>query len=55
MEKALPDAIKCEGDSKLPDAISEDDALARLREIGSKNRITQSFIGLGYYGTRTPV
>ena len=54
MEKALPDAIKFEGDSKLPDAISEDDALARLREIGSKNRITQSFIGLGYYGTRTP-
>ena len=54
MEKALPDAIKFEGDSKLPDAISEDDALARLREIGSNNRITQSFIGLGYYGTRTP-
>src|SRR6056300_110916 len=54
MEKALPDAIKFEGDSKLPDAISEDDALERLREIGSKNRITQSFIGLGYYGTRTP-
>jgi len=54
MEKALPDAIKFEGESKLPDAISEDDALARLREIGSKNRITQSFIGLGYYGTRTP-
>jgi len=54
MEKALPDAIKFEGDSKLPDAISEDYALARLREIGSKNRITQSFIGLGYYGTRTP-
>ena len=54
MEKALPDAIKFEGDSKLPDAISEDDALERLREIGSKNHITQSFIGLGYYGTRTP-
>jgi glycine dehydrogenase len=54
MEKALPDAIKFEGEGKLPDAISEDEALERLREIGSKNRITQSFIGLGYYGTRTP-
>ncbi|MEL0291983.1 MAG: glycine dehydrogenase (aminomethyl-transferring), partial [Aquiluna sp.] len=54
MEKALPDAIKFEGDSKLPEAISEDEALERLREIASKNRITQSFIGLGYYGTRTP-
>ena len=54
MEKALPDAIKYKGGSTLPDPISEEDALERLREIGSKNRITQSFIGLGYYGTRTP-
>ncbi|MEL0200816.1 MAG: hypothetical protein VW959_05715, partial [Aquiluna sp.] len=40
MEKALPDAIKFVGDSKLPEAISEDEALERLREIASKNRIT---------------
>ncbi len=54
MEKALPDAIKYRGGSTLPDPVSEEDALERLREIGGKNRITQSFIGLGYYGTRTP-
>ena len=54
MDKALPDSIKFKGGSTLPEPISEEDALERLREIGSKNRITQSFIGLGYYGTRTP-
>ena len=54
MNQALPDAIKYQGGSTLPDPVSEEDALERLREIGGKNRITQSFIGLGYYGTRTP-
>jgi len=54
MEKALPEAIHYRGGSELPEAISEDDALGRLHEIASKNRITQSFMGLGYYGTRTP-
>ena len=54
MEKALPESIKYKGGSTLPEPISEEDALERLKEIGSRNRITQSFIGLGYYGTRTP-
>jgi glycine dehydrogenase len=54
MEKALPEAIQYQGGSTLPEPISEDEALARLHEIAGKNRITQSFIGLGYYGTRTP-
>ena len=54
MEKALPEAIAYKGGSTLPEPISEDDALARLHEIASKNHITQSFIGQGYYGTRTP-
>lgn len=54
MAKALPEAIQYQGGSTLPDPISEDEALARLHEIAAKNRITQSFIGQGYFGTRTP-
>ena len=54
MEKALPEAIHYRGGSTLPEPLSEDEALDRLREIAGKNRITKSFIGLGYYGTRTP-
>jgi len=54
MQKALPEAIQYRGGSSLPEPVSEDEALERLHEIAAKNRITQSFIGLGYYGTRTP-
>ena len=54
MESALPEAIHYRDHSSLPEAISEDEALDRLHGIASKNRITQTFMGLGYYGTRTP-
>ena len=54
LDAALPDAIKFKGDSTLPSAISEADAIAELRKIASKNRITTSLIGQGYYNTHTP-
>jgi len=38
----------------LPDAISEEAAVAELREIANKNILTKSYIGSGYYGTITP-
>ncbi|MFM6980415.1 MAG: glycine dehydrogenase, partial [Micrococcales bacterium] len=54
MAAALPQTIRFDGDSKLPEAVTEPQALELLHEIARKNRITQSFIGLGYYGTHTP-
>lgn len=54
LDAALPDSIKFVGDSTLPEAISEAAAIAELRKIASKNRITTSLIGQGYYGTHTP-
>jgi glycine dehydrogenase len=54
LDAALPEAIRFEGDSLLPEAISEAQAIAELRKIASKNRITTSLIGQGYYGTNTP-
>lgn len=54
MKDAIPESIYLDAPSKLPAAISETDALERLREIAGKNRITTSMIGLGYYGTFTP-
>jgi glycine dehydrogenase len=38
----------------LPAAISEVDALAKIRAIADKNQVFRSFIGQGYYGTHTP-
>ncbi len=50
----VPDSIKATGTLELPDAVSEVDALARIRDIASRNQTFRSFIGQGYYGTHTP-
>lgn len=54
MHAAIPESIKFKGSATLPPAATETEVLARLRQIAGKNRITKSFIGLGYYGTHTP-
>ena len=38
----------------LPRGMTEVAALARIRELASKNDVFRSFIGQGYYGTHTP-
>ncbi len=38
----------------LPDAISEHEALARIRAIADQNQVFRSFIGMGYHGTQLP-
>ena len=50
----VPDSIKSTGLLDLPDAMTEVDALAKIRTIASKNKVYKSFIGQGYYGTHTP-
>src|SRR5690606_4797745 len=50
----VPASIKGEGGLALPPPQSEDEALARIRAIASRNDVFRSFIGQGYYGTRTP-
>ncbi len=54
ISEAVPGGIRMEGDMDLPDALSENDALAWLRAWMSQNRVLKSFIGQGYYGTLTP-
>jgi glycine dehydrogenase len=54
MNAAIPESIQFKGSSTLPAAVSETEALAQLRQIAGKNRVTKSYIGLGYYGTHTP-
>ncbi|HEX7338851.1 MAG TPA: aminomethyl-transferring glycine dehydrogenase [Rhodanobacteraceae bacterium] len=38
----------------LPEAVTEVEALAKIRAIADKNKVFRSFIGQGYYGTLTP-
>ncbi|BCJ49235.1 glycine dehydrogenase (decarboxylating) [Actinoplanes sp. NBRC 14428] len=54
MDAAIPEVIRWHGTLALPDAATEEEAIAELREIAGRNTVTTSMIGLGYYGTFTP-
>jgi glycine dehydrogenase len=50
----VPGKIKSPAPLALPQAITEVEALAKIRTIADKNLVFRSFIGQGYYGTLTP-
>ena len=50
----VPANIKSPAPLALPDAITEVEALAKIRKIADRNEVFRSFIGQGYYGTHTP-
>ncbi|MFE1578964.1 aminomethyl-transferring glycine dehydrogenase [Streptomyces fradiae] len=51
---AVPDVIKSAEALGLPEARSEAEVLAELRELAGRNQVLAPMIGLGYYGTFTP-
>ncbi|POH68910.1 glycine dehydrogenase (aminomethyl-transferring) [Cryobacterium zongtaii] len=56
---AVPASIQVEqfrtrGDSTLPPAATEREAIQELRGLADKNTVKRSMIGLGYYDTITP-
>jgi glycine dehydrogenase len=54
MGAAIPEVIRWRGELDLPAAASEEETIAELRGIASRNTVAISMIGLGYYGTHTP-
>lgn len=54
MDAAVPETIRFRGSTPLPSPISESQAIAELRALAAKNRVTRCLIGQGYYGTHTP-
>ncbi|MEO7253807.1 MAG: aminomethyl-transferring glycine dehydrogenase [Casimicrobium sp.] len=52
--KVVPPSIVGSKPLALPDALSEVEALAELRDIANKNQVFKNFIGQGYVGTVTP-
>ncbi|MFC1411026.1 aminomethyl-transferring glycine dehydrogenase [Streptacidiphilus sp. N1-12] len=51
---AVPAAIRSLEALDLPDARSEAEVLAELRELAGRNQVLRPMIGLGYHGTFTP-
>ena len=54
IDEAIPSPIRLQKSLQLPTACSEQEALAELKTIMSKNKVTRSYIGMGYYGCFTP-
>jgi len=50
----VPASIKSPAPLALPDSLTEEEALAKIRAVALKNQVFRSFIGQGYYGTHTP-
>ncbi|HHP7229355.1 MAG TPA: aminomethyl-transferring glycine dehydrogenase [Xenococcaceae cyanobacterium] len=52
--QTIPPAIRLERPLKLPEALSESEALAKLKAIASQNQVYRSLIGAGYHNCLTP-
>ncbi|NES65515.1 MAG: glycine dehydrogenase (aminomethyl-transferring), partial [Okeania sp. SIO2D1] len=54
IDKTVPQVIRYQKPLNLPKSLSESAALAKIKEIASKNQVFRSFIGMGYYDCITP-
>ena len=54
IDQTVPKGIRLKGLMNLPATLSEQEYLAKIKGIASKNQMFKSFIGMGYYGTHTP-
>jgi glycine dehydrogenase len=54
IEGIVPASIARSQDMRLPEPLTEAQALEELREIAQRNVLLKSCIGQGYYGTHTP-
>jgi len=54
IEQTVPDSIRLKNPLDLPDPQSEFDFLQELKNTAQLNRLTRTYIGMGYYGTITP-
>ena len=54
IDQAVPTSIRHDKPLALAAAVSENEALDRLRALADRNQVFTSLIGQGYYGTHTP-
>jgi len=54
IDETVPATIRLPEPLNLPEALNEHEYLTHLKNLGSKNKLFKSYIGLGYYNTITP-
>ncbi len=54
VDKTVPSKIRLEAPLKIDEPMSEAEYLAHAKQLAAKNKVFNTFIGKGYYGTNTP-
>ncbi|MBN2480516.1 MAG: aminomethyl-transferring glycine dehydrogenase [Bacteroidales bacterium] len=54
IEKTIPASIRLNAFPVIPEGISEQEYLDRIRKIAKRNKIFKTYTGMGYYGTFMP-
>ena len=54
IEETIPSDIRLTQPLDLPEALTENEYLAKIKGIAAKNKLFRTFIGQGYYDTITP-
>jgi glycine dehydrogenase len=54
ISQTVPASIRLDRPLNLPPAMTENEYLAHIRELGRRNKLYRSFIGQGYYGVAVP-
>jgi len=54
VDQTIPAAIRLKKNLTIPPALSEFEFLNLAKEIGAKNKVFRSYIGMGYYNTIVP-
>ena len=52
--ETFPDGIRLKSDLNLPEAMTEYEYLAHLKQLATKNKVFKTYIGLGYHESITP-
>ncbi|HSG67191.1 MAG TPA: aminomethyl-transferring glycine dehydrogenase [Bacteroidales bacterium] len=54
VNETVPSSIRMKRGLNLPDGMNEQEYISHLRELGAKNKLFKTYIGMGYYNTITP-
>ncbi|MES2882786.1 MAG: glycine dehydrogenase (aminomethyl-transferring), partial [Bacteroidota bacterium] len=54
VDRTVPSGIRMQHALNLPQAMSEAEYLAHIKDVSLKNKVCKNYIGQGYYDTHTP-
>jgi glycine dehydrogenase len=54
VDATVPVSIRMTGELGLPEALTERELLHLVRDLGARNELFRSYLGMGYYGTVVP-